>query len=125
MNNITLIGNVCRTPETTQTKDGKLIVSFSIGVSRPGKPDTDFFPIKCFGKQAEFVAKFVFKGNKVAVNGSVHIDNYEGKDGVKKLRVEVIANSIEHLTPKEIKIEPEFDVEPVEDDDLPFQEDNT
>ena len=141
MNNVTLIGNVCRDFELRQTNSGTSVASNTIAVRRDrkeadGNYATDFFDVYCFGVQADYAVKYLRKGDKVAVSGSVHIRDYTMKNGTKGRAVEVAINSIESLTPKSednqaSQDQPKFDdvQEPVEgdldpndlpDDDLPF-----
>jgi single-strand DNA-binding protein len=131
MNNITIIGNTCHKPDVKELSNGSIITTISVAVSstrkdQNGKYLTDFFTVKTYGKIADFVAKYVEKGNKVAINGSLHIVNYETKAGEKRTTVEIDANNVDLLTPKDVKVEPRNDddqeEEPVEeaDSDLPF-----
>jgi single-strand DNA-binding protein len=48
----------------------------------------------------ETVAKYAKKGNKIAVNGSIELRNYEDSQGVKRTAVDIVAQDIEFLTPK-------------------------
>ena len=141
MNNVTLIGNVCRDFELRQTNSGTSVASNTIAVRRDRKEAdgtyaTDFFDVYCFGVQADYAVKYLRKGDKVAVSGSVHIRDYTMKNGTKGRAVEVAINSIESLAPKSedsqaSQDQPKFDdvQEPAEgdldpndlpDDDLPF-----
>lgn len=102
MNKIILIGNLTRDPELTRTNNGKDIANFSIAVNKGD--ETDFFTIKAFEKLAGNVYKYLKKGNKCAVVGSIHNKTYTGKDGVTKYFTEVSAEIIEFLTPKEDQV---------------------
>lgn len=105
MNKITLIGNLTADPEEVQSQNGNAICKFNVAVTRPypnadGSKVADFFPIVVYGAKAENCLKYLKKGNKVALDGAVQINQYE-KDGQKRIAVSVIANSIEFLnTPK-------------------------
>ena len=143
MNNVTLIGNVCRDFELRRTNSGTSVASNTIAVKRDRKEAdgtyaTDFFDVYCFGAQADYAVKYLRKGDKVAVSGSVHIRDYTMKNGAKGRAVEVAINSIENLTPKaedaqapqanaqapaDIQDAPEgsnLDAIDLPDDDLPF-----
>lgn len=105
MNKVFLIGNLTRDPELSETESGIAVCRFSIAVSRStknadGTRITDFFNCTAWRQTAENVAKYCKKGNKLAVVGSVQIDSYEDKEGVKKQAVNVIASEVEFLTPK-------------------------
>jgi len=147
MNNVTLIGNLCRDFEFRQTNNGTGIASNTIAVKRDrkeadGSYASDFFDIYCFGNQADFAIKYLRKGDKASVAGSVHIRDYTTRNGTKGRAVEVLVNSIENLMPKDDSVTgdaptveaptaPEAVQEPapqsqnldqieVTDDDLPF-----
>ena len=106
MNNVTLIGNVCRDFELRKTATGISIASNTIAVKRDRKEAdgtyaTDFFDVYCFGAQAEYAVKYIRKGDRISVAGSVHIRDYTTRNGIKGRSVEVSVMSIENLTPKE------------------------
>ena len=105
MNNVTLIGNVCRDFDLRQTNSGTSVASNTIAVKRDRKEAdgtyaTDFFDMYCFGAQADYAAKYLRKGDKICIAGSVHIRDYTMKNGTKGRAVEVAVTSIENLTPK-------------------------
>lgn len=133
MNKCFLIGNLTRDPELTETPSGVAVCKFSIAVSRDyadsnGNRETDFFNIVVWRGRAENCGKYLKKGNKVAVGGSLQTRSYEDKDGIKRNVTEIIASEVEFLTPKQS--EPEVGVssvtrerpqlEPVDDNQLPF-----
>lgn len=105
MNKVILIGNLTRDPELTETPSGVAVCRFSIAVSREyanadGNRETDFFNITVWRGRAENCGKYLKKGNKVAIVGSLQNRSYEDKDGIKRNVTEVIANEVEFLTPK-------------------------
>ena len=105
MNKVILMGRLTRDPEVrySQGQNSTAIAKFSIAVDRrfkrDGQPDADFFNCTCFGKQGEFVEKFLQKGTKVVVTGRVENDNYE-KDGVKHYSVQIMVEEIEFAESK-------------------------
>ena len=105
MNKVILIGNLTRDPELTETPNGTSVCRFSIAVQRDyagndGNRETDFFNITVWNRRAENCGKYLKKGNKVAIVGSLQNRSYEDKDGVKRTVTDVIANEVEFLTPK-------------------------
>ena len=105
MNKVILVGNLTRDPELTETPSGIAVCRFSIAVSRDysssdGTRETDFFNITVWRGRAEVCGKYLKKGNKVAVVGSLQNRSYEDKDGIKRNVTDVIANEVEFLTPK-------------------------
>lgn len=105
MNRVILIGNLTRDPELTETSSGIAVCRFSIAVSRDyanseGNRETDFFNITVWRGRAENCGKYLKKGNKVAVVGSLQNRSYEDKDGIKRTVTDIVASDVEFLTPK-------------------------
>lgn len=105
MNKVFLIGNLTRDPELTETSGGVSICRFSIAVTRAysganGEKKTDFFNVVAWRGLGETVARYAHKGNKVAVEGSIEIRNYEDSQGNKRTGVDIVASNVEFLTPK-------------------------
>ncbi|MDR0596169.1 MAG: single-stranded DNA-binding protein [Clostridiales Family XIII bacterium] len=103
MNLVVLVGNLTRDPEVRYTQSGMAVANINIAVNRvspkDGGPDSDFFRVTVFGKQAENVERYLSKGKKVGVEGRIQNDNYE-KDGQKIYRDTIIANRVEFLSPR-------------------------
>ena len=99
MNKVILIGNLTRDPELTETPSGVAVCRFAIAVSRDyanadGTRETDFFNITVWRARAEVCGKYLKKGNKVAVVGSLQNRTYDDKDGNKRKSVEVVADNV-------------------------------
>ena len=135
MNKVYLIGNLTRDPELTTTTSGISVCRMSIAVSRrfanaDGARDVDFFNITAWRGTADNCAKFLKKGNKVAVSGSIQTRSYEKTDGTKGFSIDIVADEVEFLSNKNdtgsdvpagaSDGEPVEDLEPVSDDQLPF-----
>ena len=100
MNSINVAGRITAAPELKYTeKDKKAIVRFSIAVNN-GSEIADFFNVTAFDKQAENLAKYVSKGDMLAVSGRLSTSLYE-KDGVKINSVYILANNITFCNSKE------------------------
>jgi single-strand DNA-binding protein len=105
MNKVYLIGNLTRDPELSETPSGIALCRFSIAVNRnysssDGERQTDFFNITVWRTQAENCGRYLKKGSKVAIVGSLQNRSYEDKDGIKRNVTDVVANEVEFLTPK-------------------------
>lgn len=105
MNKVILVGNLTRDPELSETSSGVAVCRFAIAVSRDyanadGTRETDFFNITVWRGRAENCGKYLKKGNKVAVVGSLQNRSYEDKDGIKRNVTDVVASEVEFLTPK-------------------------
>lgn len=141
MNKIILIGNLTRDPENSTTPGGVNFTTFQIAVNRPftnssGERVADYFDIIAWRQLADKCAKYLFKGSKVGIHGSVQRRQYEDRDGIKRTSFEVVADEVEFLTPKNVDGAPkpqgdtvapqtnpqtgEMTLQPVDGDDLPF-----
>lgn len=138
MNKVILVGNLTRDPELTETSTGIAVCRFAIAVSRDyanseGTRETDFFNITVWRGRAENCGKYLKKGNKVAIVGSLQTRSYEDKDGIKRNVTDVVASEVEFLTPKNAQGFDSEDSEPavstrrerpqleaIDDNQLPF-----
>jgi single-strand DNA-binding protein len=134
MNKVYLIGNLTRDPEISTTTSGISVCRMSIAVSRrfanaEGGRDTDFFNVTAWRGTADNCAKFLKKGNKIAVSGSIQTRNYEKSDGTKGFSIDIVADEVEFLSSKNdgtseggmpVGGSPISDLQPIDDDNLPF-----
>lgn len=105
MNKVMLIGNLTRDPELSQTGTGISVCRFTIAVNRSfssanGERETDFFNISAWRGLGENCSKYLSKGKKVCVVGSIQLRNYEDKDGVRRTSVDIVADDVEFLSAK-------------------------
>ncbi len=105
MNKIILIGNLTRDPESNTTSSGVNFTRFNVAVNRPfanssGERVADYFDVICWRQLADRCAKYLYKGSKVGINGSVQRRQYEDRDGIKRTSFDVVADEVEFLTPK-------------------------
>ena len=105
MNRWNGIGNVTKTPEVYTTQGGNKRVNFTLAIQRKfanaqGVREADFVPIVAWKQLAETIEKYVYKGMKVSVEGSLQIRQYETQDGQKRTVAEIVADEIEFLSPK-------------------------
>ena len=106
MNKVILIGNLANDPESRTTQSGVAQCSFRIAVQRRfkganGERDTDFLPVVCWRQTAEFAQRYLAKGRKVAVEGSIQTRSYDAQDGSKRYVTEIIADSVEAVGGRE------------------------
>jgi len=103
MNRVTLVGRLTKDIELRTTTGGTPTCNFNIAVDRGKNKDgvrvSDFPAIVAWNKTAELCARYLHKGDRVGIDGSIQTRNYE-KDGRKVYITEVVAHSIEFLTPK-------------------------
>lgn len=106
MNKVILIGNLANDPESRTTQNGIAQCSFRIAVQRRfkganGERETDFLPVVCWRQTAEFAQRYLAKGRKVAVEGSIQTRSYGAQDGSKRYVTEIIADSVEAVGGRE------------------------
>jgi single-strand DNA-binding protein len=108
MNKIMLIGNLGRDPEMNYTPNGTAIAKFSLAVNRVTKSatgerveETEWFYIVAWQQLAERCSTYLKKGQKVFIEGRLTTRKYTDRNGIERTAVEVIANEIEFLTPKD------------------------
>ena len=106
MNKVILMGRLTRDPEVRvstgerQTNIGRFSIAVDRRFKREGQPDADFFNCTAFRKTAEFVEKYLHKGTKVVVVGSVQNDNYTKQDGSQVYSVQIMVDEIEFAESK-------------------------
>ena len=108
MNRVILMGRLTRDPNVTYAaKDNSAIARFTIAVDRRTRRDAsadqqtaDFISCVSFGKQAEFVEKYLKKGIKIVIEGRLQNDNYTNKDGQKVYRTRIIVDNLEFAESK-------------------------
>lgn len=124
MNKLTIIGNLTADPELRSTPSGKNVCNFSVAVNRKvkveGQPDADFFRVSAWNKLGESCGKYLSKGKKVAVIGSVSLRTYTAQNGETRASMEVNADDVEFLTPKGDNVDPQSGMQKVEPEGLPY-----
>ena len=128
MNKVFMTGNVASDVKAGATNNGVPFARFRIAVQRrfrgaDGQRETDFFSCECWRGTAEYAGKYINKGDKVGVVGSVQNSTYP-KDGVNVTVTNIVVDELEILknahAPEEQTQHAEPQFTPVEDDDLPF-----
>ena len=106
MNKLTIIGNLTRDPELRTVNDNVAVCTFTVAVNRrnsnarAGQPEADFFRVTTWRGLAENCHRYLTKGRKVCVVGSVSVSEYQGRDGHTRATIEVNAEDVEFLSPK-------------------------
>jgi len=101
LNDVKLIGNLCRDPELKYTQSGVALWKVPLAVPRSYKKgetwekDTSFFDIEAWGKLAE-ILNGMAKGQRVLVIGELRQEQWE-KDGQKHSKVKVVASAVEKI----------------------------
>jgi len=102
LNRAQVLGNLTRDPEMRFTPNGQAVSNFTVATNRKwkgqnGAPDgeaTEYHDIVVWGKQAESVTPMLKKGSPAFVEGRLQTRNWEGQDGVKRYKTEIIADNI-------------------------------
>ena len=107
MNKAFFIGNLTRDPELRTLPSGDSVCSFTIAVNRrrrasaeAGQPEADFIRITAWRQLGENCSRFLAKGRKVGVVGTVSASAYMAKDGTARAQLELNADDVEFLTPR-------------------------
>ena len=106
MNKVILIGNLASDPEAFTTQSGISRSTFRIAVQRrfanaQGVREADFLTVVAWRQTADFCNRYLSKGRKVAVEGSIQTRSYDAQDGSKRYVTEIIADSVEALGGRE------------------------
>ena len=100
LNNITIMGRICRDIELRRTASGTAVASFAIACDRDfpnktsGEKETDFVDVVCWKHTAEFVSKYFNKGSLIVVSGRLQIRSWNDNDGNKRRTAEVVADNV-------------------------------
>lgn len=139
MNKVILMGRLTEDPKLRfAANNGQAIAAFTLAVNNPYKANAaDFINCIAWGKNAENIAKYVFKGQQLLIEGSWRNEVYE-KDGEKKYtsrchlsRFDFIGNKAQNNTPangpqgnfedySNYYDDPNSDMTQVEDGEVPF-----
>lgn len=102
LNRAIIIGNLTRDPELKSLPSGIQVCSFSVATNRVWKDkqgvrqeSADYHNIVVFGRQAETAAQYLRKGSGVLVEGRLQTRSWDGPDGKKNYRTEIIADRVQ------------------------------
>ena len=129
MNIAVLIGRLTKDPEI-KTTNNLTIAKYTLAVDRQKKGEADFISCVCFGKTAEFAAKYLRKRIKVGIEGEIRTGSYDGKGG-KVYTTEICVKSHEFCGEKAQTVNPKGDTPKINfdgflndisgDEELPFE----
>lgn len=106
MNKLTIIGNLTKDPVMRTTATGLSVCSFTVAVNRRKRqdnqqPEADYFNVTAWREMGITCGKYLAKGRKVAVCGAVSLRTYTTQDGRAGASLEVVADDVEFLTPRD------------------------
>jgi single-strand DNA-binding protein len=132
LNKVMIIGNLGSDPEMRFTPAGNPVTTFRVATNRVSKTadgerkeETEWFSVVTWSKLAENCNQYLVKGQRVYAEGRLHTRQWDGQDGQKHTRVEIIANSVVFLDKKLAPSAPDektFEGEggDIEPQDIPF-----
>ena len=140
MNRAVVIGNLTNEPELRSTLSGISVCTFTVAVNRrvsrdaQGQKEADFIPIVTWRGLADNCFKYLHKGSKAAVTGSIQTRSYDVQDGTRRYVTEILADEVEFLSAANngaaaARTQTEqygsaeqysADLQPAEENDLPF-----
>ncbi|MBI4598790.1 single-stranded DNA-binding protein [Candidatus Uhrbacteria bacterium] len=101
LNRATILGNVTRDPEVRQIPSGQSVCTFGVATNRSWtdgsgqrQEQVEFHSVVAWGKLADICGQYLAKGRKVYVEGRLQTRDWEGQDGVKRYRTEIIADNV-------------------------------
>ena len=120
-----------RDPELRSTQAGVAVCTFTVAVNRrkagaeAGQPEADFFRVTTWRQMAENCNRFLAKGRKVGVTGTLNLTQYKDSNGLPRYSMEVQADEVEFLSPKDAAEQPKPPAEGFiqvddQDESLPF-----
>ena len=101
-NRAIVIGNLTRDPELRSLPSGVQVATLGVATNRVWKDkngakqeSTDYHNVVVFGRQAETTAQYLRKGSSVLAEGRMQTRSWDGADGQKKYRTEIVADRIQ------------------------------
>jgi single-strand DNA-binding protein len=101
LNRAMIIGNLTRDPEIRTTTSGQTVANFGVATnhawtdsSGQKQEKSEFHNIVAWAKLADICGQFLAKGRKVYVEGRLQTREWEGQDGVKRYRTEIVAENM-------------------------------
>lgn len=101
LNRVQLIGNLTRDPEIKQIPGGQVVATFGVATNLTWKDQSgaqqskvEFHNVVAWRKLAEICGQYLKKGSKVFVEGRLQTRDWEGEDGVKRYRTEIVADNM-------------------------------
>ena len=101
LNKVMIIGNIGSEPEMRFAPNGNPVTSFRVATNRAyttsegeRREETEWFSVVCWGRLAEQCNQFLTKGRRIYAEGRLRTRTWEGQDGLRHYRPEVVANRV-------------------------------
>ena len=102
LNKVLLVGRLTRDPESRTTPNGQRVTSVSVATNRNFKDkegnrqeQVEFHNVVIWGKLAEIASQYLIKGQEVMIEGRIQTRSWDGQDGVKRYKTEIVAESLQ------------------------------
>ena len=102
INKAIIYGNLTRDPELKSLPSGAQVCEFGVATNRVWKDkngakqeSTDYHNVVIFGRQAEVVKQYLYKGSGIFVEGRIQTRSWDAADGTKRYRTEIVADRIQ------------------------------
>ena len=96
LNQVVLTGNLGADPEVFYSSEGNAVASFNLAF-RGSKKKTGWIQIVCFKRLAEISERYLHKGARIGILGTLDVNKWETDEGVKRSSFQLIANSLEFI----------------------------
>jgi single-strand DNA-binding protein len=103
-NQVTIMGNLTKDPETRSTPSGQSVTNLSVAVNRSwtgkdgqAQDSVDYFDCVAWGKAGEIIAQYTQKGSKLLLSGRLQTRNWEDKNGSKRKSVEIVVTDFNFM----------------------------
>lgn len=107
LNKAMIIGNLTKDPEMRYTPNGAAVTSFSVATNRRwtgqdgnAQEEVEYHDVTAWGKLAEIATQVLRKGAPAYVEGRIRTHSWEGQDGVKRYKTEIVAENLIALSPR-------------------------
>ena len=104
INRVTLVGRLTRDPELRHLPSGSPVLEMGLAVNGRQQDSggnwvdkPNFFDVKVYGNQAEFLSQHLQKGRRVGIDGRLDWRSWEAQDGSKRSKVDVVAQTVQFL----------------------------
>lgn len=101
LNRAQIIGNLTRDPELRQVPSGQSVCSFGVATNRAytdkegaRKEEVEFHHVVAWGKLAEICSQYLTRGRQVFIEGRLRTREWQGQDGAKRNRTEIVAENM-------------------------------
>lgn len=123
LNKVFVIGNLTKDPELKMTPSGAKVCSFGVATNRvwynkdtqEKNQEVEFHNIVAWGKTAELIVQYMTKGSSILIEGRLQTRSWEGKDGKKNYRTEIVAEQMQFGLRPQVTVAPRREEAPSDD----------